>query len=725
MAAFDRHAAVLQQGAALDRAIARDVDGAVVRDRAADHGRAIQRQRVSAVDLDRAVVVDGAADDLRAIQYQRLSGVDRQRRAGIGKDIAVNRAVAGNIDGAEIVDRAAGQFHPAQVQRRAGIDLDRAVVGDRRARHRGAVQRQRLGGIHLDPADIHIRAVDRAVAGDLDGAGAGDTAVRDRRAACQVKHCPRIDLNDAGIVDGHTIERRTRACRTCLDFKQTVRTDSQVPADDRGAVIDNQFAVKGYCVDLNDAGGVIHMHIIERRTRGGLNVYEAGIGEYSTSDAGIEIKRQRAGDFEHAAGVDNGLAIQRIAGAADIDLTGIAEHAVLQHGVAGKIDDAVGVVDDGAAVDARRIQRQRGSAVDRDVAAGVADRGAQIEQQRAAGQNFKGMVGGDGLLMQRIVGAADLDLTGIAERAVLQHGAAGEVDLAVIGDGPAIDGGRAKRQLRIRLDRHLAGIGDIDLNIEHAAGYVDRSGDRVRDRAVVFEIAAVGERNEAGILQHACIQHFHQVADADGSRIIDNRVRGKTKHATDGQRALVDQLRGRRPEVIHGHGFGECRRIDGDRIRRCQAPQLIGDDDDIIVQRWNGPGFPVRRIAPQPSRRRAGGGRGDPDHGGRGGAGDRDNDVLTGSCALRIRYRHRIGERQCLALGDEIRQKNRQVGKLPVDGSSTCSRTVGGNGCGEGLFKRRHWARRKRLKRQLIKCRGAISGERCAGQVGRNRCCPA
>ena len=41
--------------------------------------------------------------------------------------------------------------------------------------------------------------------------------------------------------------------------------------------------------------------------------------------------------------------------------------------------------------------------------------------QRAAGQNLERVVGGDGLVVQRIAGAADIDLAGIAQRAVLQH----------------------------------------------------------------------------------------------------------------------------------------------------------------------------------------------------------------------------------------------------------------------------------------------------------------
>ena len=38
--------------------------------------------------------------------------------------------------------------------------------------------------------------------------------------------------------------------------------------------------------------------------------------------------------------------------------------------------------------------------------------------------------------------------------------------------------------------------------------------------------------------------------------------------------------------------------------------------------------------------------------------------VLSGGRVLRIRHRHRIGERQRLSVGDEIRQVDRQVGQL-------------------------------------------------------------
>ncbi len=187
------------------------------------------------------------------------------------------------------------------------------------------------------------------------------------------------------------------------------------------------------------------------------------------------------------------------------------------------------------------------------------------------------------------------------------------------------------------------------------------------------------------------VQHFHLAANDDGCgfQIVDNRVGVKTKHAADGQRAVIDQLRvrDRSPEVIQGHRFGECRGIDRDRKRRRQSLQLIGDDDDIIGCRRSGPGFPVRRIAPQPSWRQTFRHRGNPDDGGSIGAGNRHRDALRGACVLRIRHRHRIGEGKRLACGYEIRQIGRQVGKAPVDGAVTRAGTVGRKRRGERRLK--------------------------------------
>ncbi len=203
----------------------------------------------------------------------------------------------------------------------------------------------------------HRRAVDRAVAGDVDRIVVGDDAARDR-GAVKIKHRTRVDLNNAGTADADTIERGAQGC---LNFKEAERSDRQRPASDRRVVLDNQFAVKGQCgiVDSNGAKRVVDTHAIERRARCGFDFNGTGIGEYSSRDDRAELKRQHPGDGDQAVGVGDGLVIQRIVGVVDIDPTGIAQRAVLQHRRAGEIDDAVGVVGDGAAGDGGVVELQR------------------------------------------------------------------------------------------------------------------------------------------------------------------------------------------------------------------------------------------------------------------------------------------------------------------------------------------------------------------------------
>src|SRR5947208_685875 len=81
------------------------------------------------------------------------------------------------------------------------------------------------------------------------------------------------------------------------------------------------------------------------------------------------------------------------------------------------------------------------------------------------------------------------------------------------------------------------------------------------------------------------------------------------KRIADRQRASIYQLRlGVRltqvTEVIQRHGLGEGRSVDRDRIGRRQSSQLISDDDGVIGRRRNGPGLPIRPIAPTTGRAR-------------------------------------------------------------------------------------------------------------------------
>ena len=174
-----------------------------------------------------------------------------------------------------------------------------------------------------------------------------------------------------------------------------------------------------------------------------------------------------------------------------------------------------------AAIDGSRIKYQRCGVVDGDDAAGIADRGELIEGEHAEAEHFDDAGVGHRLRVQRIAGAADFDLAGIAERAVLHHGRAGKVDFAAIGHAAAVDGGAVERQLRRRIDGNMAGIGDIDQNVQRAAGNLDGSRNGIGNAALILEVAARRKLDGAGIQQNAVIDKLREAADADGSEVGD------------------------------------------------------------------------------------------------------------------------------------------------------------------------------------------------------------
>ena len=273
---------------------------------------------------------------------------------------------------------------------------------------------------------------------------------------------------------------------------------------------------------------------------------------------------------------------------------------------------------------------------------------------------------------------------GISQRGAVDSTVTRDVDRAIVSDGPAGDRRTVQRQRRSRINGEVAGIGDIDENVERAAGNFDGSGAGIRDRALVFEVAALLKGDETGVLQHTGVQHFHRAANGDGAEILHRRVSAETECATDRQRARINQLGmgiAEIAEVIEGHRLGDGRRhcIDRDGIRRRQTDQLVGNDDDVIGRRWYGTGFPVRRIAPKPPRRRALGYICDPDDGRSIIAGNGDNDVLGGDRALRILHLHGIGEGKRLAAGYEVGHVSWKLRKRPVDGSGPSSSAVRGN----------------------------------------------
>ena len=191
--------------------------------------------------------------------------------------------------------------------------MDRAAIGDGGTRHRGAVQRQRLEGIHRELAVVEGRAVDRAVAGDMHCPAVGDraaghagavkrqrrsavdrdraTAVGDRRA-CVEREDARGDHLDQMIVgDAHIIQRRPLGG---LDCKRAGGPYRQRTSGDGRAIVQHQRSCCSGDVDLNGARSG-DADAIQRRARRGFNLHRAGIGKRAAGDRGATLERQRLG----------------------------------------------------------------------------------------------------------------------------------------------------------------------------------------------------------------------------------------------------------------------------------------------------------------------------------------------------------------------------------------------------------------------------------------------
>ena len=92
--------------------------------------------------------------------------------------------------------------------------------------------------------------------------------------------------------------------------------------------------------------------------------------------------------------------------------------------------------------------------------------------------------------------------------------------------------GATQSQISVQLQRRSAvhlngapGVGDINLNIERAAGYFDRTG--IGDGALIPKVASLGELDQgfgAVILQRTAVQHLHRASDGDGFEILEDRV---------------------------------------------------------------------------------------------------------------------------------------------------------------------------------------------------------
>ena len=258
----------------------------------------------------------------------------------------------------------------------------------------GVVERQRAGRVDRNLAGVVVDGAvqidgQRAAGQHLDGAGVGDVVVVERIAGVG-------DVDRAVIVEGAVREHPVAG--------QVERADGG-----GGVVVED---VDGALVD----GGVVERQRAERVDRDGAGV---------VVDGAVQIDGQRAaGQHLDVLGVGDDLVVERIAGVGDVDRAVIVEGAVREHPVAGQMQRAhvAGAVvvehGDGAVVDRGGVDGHDAERVDRDVAAGVVDGAGQIDGQRAVRQHLDGAGVGDGLVVERIAGAADVDGAGIVERAV-------------------------------------------------------------------------------------------------------------------------------------------------------------------------------------------------------------------------------------------------------------------------------------------------------------------
>ncbi|WP_298255873.1 hypothetical protein, partial [Bradyrhizobium sp.] len=218
----------------------------------------------------------------------------------------------------------------------------------------------------------------------------------------------------------------------------------------------------------------------------------------------------------------------------------------------------------------------------RRVTTGTSDRHAiqrrpalALDVQRAATGNRHGAVADIGAVLKRqdrtgFRDGSDLDRTqpavvaGAGHRDAIERRATCALDVehaagakrnCALGDGGSV------RQHRLGAAVDLQGsanVGDIDIDIEGAAGKLDRAG--IGDAAVVLEIAALLQRQGGGILQHAVLQDFGEAADAEVAEIFQDRIGIQVKTAAaNRQRIVVVEFRGSVPQIVHGHGSGERR----------------------------------------------------------------------------------------------------------------------------------------------------------------------
>ena len=364
----------------------------------------IEIQRRARVDCHRAASVENrGVGQLQDAVEARIQGVE------IGQRVVSDRAVADDVDQAQVADRPAVQRHPAQVQRLATVDLDGSVVGNRGARYRGVVQRQRCGGVHShQAAAVDHRIVDRSVAGDMNAAVVGDGAAGHRGLTQGQRHAgvdrqlvvAQLVVADravAGDLDNAEIDDLPAANRhpAQLPRHPGINLDYAGIGDDgtrhRGAVQRQRHAI------INQNLAAIQRRIVDRAVADDMD--GAAVGNGTASDDGV-VERQRL------AGIHGQLRVAQCF-AADRTVT----------------DDLYQAEIDGdAAAQKHPAQVQRLAVVDLDRAV-VGNRGA----------------GDRGAVQRQDLGGIHRDLSAI-ERRIVDRTVAGDMKDAVIGDDTSGNG---------------------------------------------------------------------------------------------------------------------------------------------------------------------------------------------------------------------------------------------------------------------------------------------
>ena len=165
--------------------------------------------------------------------------------------------------------------------------------------------------------------------------------------------------------------------------------------------------------DLDGAGigdrAAGQRHAAQLQRLAGIDIDRAGVGDRAAGHRGA-VQRQDAGDVNNAGGVVGDDLVEQRSRACGIDRAAVGQRAVLQRRRTVQVDRA-GIGDLAAGDVARVLQRQRRAGRNR-LGIGGADigDGAGIVQRQVAGDRDRaGQIIADGLTIERIVIAADID----------------------------------------------------------------------------------------------------------------------------------------------------------------------------------------------------------------------------------------------------------------------------------------------------------------------------